>query len=59
MAGERGEAAVFADAGCVGSRCGGLEPDLIDLEAQVLDGLLDEVGVAVADVGKSVEGMRT
>jgi hypothetical protein len=53
VAGDGSESTVLADlagAGGVGILGGGLEDDVLDLEAEVLDGLLDEVGVAVADV---------
>jgi hypothetical protein len=43
------EAAVLADADWSFLR-GHLEDDLIDFEAEVIDGLADEVAVAVADV---------
>ena len=45
MAWERGEAAVLADAGGVWVLLGGLEGDGVDLELEVIDRLLDEVGV--------------
>ena len=50
VARHRSKAAVFADLGCARILLGRREGHRLNVEAEVVDGLLDEVGVAVADV---------
>jgi hypothetical protein len=52
MAGDGGESAVFAHLGGAGILFGRAERHRFDVEAEVVDGFLDEIGVAVADVLK-------
>ncbi len=56
VAGQRGEAAVLAHLGAAGVLLRRGEGDRLDLEAEVVDRLLDEVGVLVADVLKLCGG---
>ncbi len=55
VAGQRCEAAILADTGS-GGLGRGLKGDGVDIEREVFDRLLDEISVAVADVGEILGG---